>query len=122
MVACDEGVQTVGKIRERLGQARECRPSSRINSWRSVAPRLAISGEAIEISELLLSEGVIPPASKNDALHIGIAAAQGADFLLTWNFRHINNAEMKASIGKLVDALGFLCPQIRSPEELGGGT
>jgi len=49
-------------------------------------PSLAISDEAIELAEALLSNGVIPKGSENDALHVGIAAAQGADFLLTWNF------------------------------------
>jgi len=42
------------------------------------------------------------------------------DFLLTWNFRHINNAEMKARIGAAVEAAGYECPVICSPEELGG--
>ena len=83
-------------------------------------PSLAISDEAIERAEALLSNGVIPKGSENDALHVGIAAAQGADFLLTWNFRHINNAEMKSAIARVVESLGFECPQICSPEELGG--
>lgn len=85
-------------------------------------PSLAVSDEAIELAELLLSEGVIPKGSENDALHVGIAAAQGADYLLTWNFRHINNAEKKAAIAKVVESRGFVCPQICSPEELGGGS
>lgn len=83
-------------------------------------PSLAISDTAIELAEALLSNGVIPKGSENDALHVGIAAAQGADFLLTWNFRHINNAEMKSAIARVVESLGFECPQICSPEELGG--
>jgi hypothetical protein len=83
-------------------------------------PSFAISDEAIELGELLLSEGVVPTGSESDALHIGLAAAQGADFLLTWNFRHINNAEMKAAIAGVVESRGFACPQICSPEELGG--
>jgi hypothetical protein len=36
------------------------------------------------------------------------------------NFRHINNAEMKSAIARVVESLGFECPQICSPEELGG--
>jgi hypothetical protein len=83
-------------------------------------PSLAISDDAIGLAELLLSEGVIPKGSENDALHVSIAAAQGADFLLTWNFRHINNAEMKSNIARVVESRGFECPEICSPEELGG--
>jgi len=83
-------------------------------------PSLAISDEAAELAEFLVAQGVVPKGSKEDALHIGIAAAQGVDFLLTWNFKHINNAEMKSAIVKLVESCGFVCPQICSPEELGG--
>jgi hypothetical protein len=42
------------------------------------------------------------------------------DFLLTWNFRHINNAEMKARIRTIIEAVGYESPVICSPEELGG--
>ena len=83
-------------------------------------PSLAISEMAIELAELLVAERVVPTGSENDALHIGIAAAQGATYLLTWNFRHINNAEMKADIAKLIESQGFVASQICSPEELGG--
>lgn len=67
-----------------------------------------------------LVEGAISSGSEEDALHIAIAAAQGADYLLTWNFRHINNAERKSAIAGVVESFGFACPQICSPEELGG--
>lgn len=81
---------------------------------------LLISDEATKVAELLLSRGAIPKGSEEDALHIGIAAAQGVDYLLTWNFRHINNAETKKAIVGLVESCGFISPQLCSPEELGG--
>ncbi|MCP4698731.1 MAG: type II toxin-antitoxin system VapC family toxin [Gammaproteobacteria bacterium] len=83
-------------------------------------PSLSISEEAVNLAELLLSQGTVPKGSEEDALHIGIAAAQGADYLLTWNFKHINNAETKSVIIKTVESCGFVCPQLCSPEELGG--
>ena len=83
-------------------------------------PSLVISDEASKLAGLLLTQGAVPKGREEDALHIGIAAAQGADYLLTWNFAHINNAEMKSKIIKVVESLGFVCPQICSPEELGG--
>jgi len=67
-----------------------------------------------------MAQGAIPEGSEEDALHIAIAAAQGADYLLTWNFAHISNAEMKSKITKAVESFGFACPEICSPEELGG--
>jgi hypothetical protein len=82
--------------------------------------RLAVSDEAVRLANLLLHEKAVPAGSEDDALHIGIAASQGADYLLTWNFKHINNAETKANIVRLVESCGFVCPQFCSPEELGG--
>ena len=81
---------------------------------------LAISDTAAEVAELLISQGAIPKGSEEDALHIGIAASQGADYLLTWNFKHINNAETKKLITEVVESCGYVCPQLCSPEELGG--
>ncbi len=83
-------------------------------------PSLSISDESTKLAELLLSHGAIPKGSEEDALHIVIAAAQGADYLLTWNFKHINNAETRSAIIELVESCGYTCPQICSPEELGG--
>lgn len=82
--------------------------------------RLSISDEATKIAELLLSQNALPKGSEEDVLHIGIAASQGADYLLTWNFKHINNAETKTAIIQLVESCGYKCPQLCSPEELGG--
>jgi len=53
-------------------------------------------------------------------LHIDIAAAQSVGYLLTWNFRHINNAETKSAIIEIVESCGYICPQLCLPEELGG--
>ena len=81
-------------------------------------PSLVITDKATEMSEFLLTKGLIPKGSEEDALHIGIAVAQGVDYLLTWNFKHINNAKMKIEINNIVESCGFVCPQICSPEEL----
>lgn len=83
-------------------------------------PSLIISDEATRIADLLLAKGAVPKGSEEDALHIGIAAAQGVDFLLTWNFKHINNAETKEAVIQIVESCGYRCPQLCSPEELGG--
>ncbi len=81
-------------------------------------PILEINDAAEELGKRLMGEGAIPSAE--DALHISLATVHGMDFLLTWNFRHINNVEMKARIRTVIDAVGFECPVICSPEELGG--
>ena len=66
-----------------------------------------------------MAQGAVPSNSVEDALHIGLAAAGGVDFLLTWNFKHINNAHTKTAITEVVKSHGFVCPIFCSPEELG---
>ena len=82
-------------------------------------PLLGVSQDALLLAEALIVRGAVPKTSEEDALHISIAAASGIDFLLTWNFKHINNAHTKAAIGAVVEAYGFACPVLCSPEELG---
>ncbi len=81
-------------------------------------PILGISGEAEALANALLA-GPIPANYAEDALHIALAAVNGMDFLLTWNFHHINNAMMKKQIIKIVEKQGYECPEICSPEEMG---
>lgn len=80
---------------------------------------LSISTEAKEIAKVLISSSAVPKNSEEDALHIGIATAHGMHFLLTWNFKHINNAETKSVINSIIEELGYVPPILCSPEELG---
>lgn len=82
-------------------------------------PSLEVSVEAERIAQALLDSGAVPLGSPEDALHIGIAAANGVEYLLTWNFKHINNAQTKAAIAEVIELHGFLSPVLCSPEELG---
>jgi predicted nucleic acid-binding protein len=82
-------------------------------------PNIAIIAEAQLLADALTTSKAVPDNSVRDALHIAIAATQGIDYLLTWNFRHINNAETKALIARVVEADGWVCPVLCSPEELG---
>ncbi len=83
-------------------------------------PVLGISEEAEALASALIV-GPIPKKSAEDALHIALAAVNGMEFLLTWNFRHINNAMMKKQIARVVENHGYECPVLCSPEELEAG-
>jgi len=89
----------------------------RLNVMTSL-PVLAITGEVEKLASILISEGPIPDKNPEDALHIAIATVNGIDYLLTWNFAHINNAQMKSKITSIVEKHGYRCPIICSPEEL----
>jgi len=86
----------------------------------SSLPILSISDLAEELASILIKDGPIPPKNPEDALHIAVAAVNGMDYLLTWNFTHINNAQMKSKIISIIEHHGYKCPIICSPEELLG--
>jgi len=85
-------------------------------------PSLRVSNQATMVAEQLLLKKAVPKGSEEDALHIGIASTQGAVFLLTWNFKHINNVETRYLITQVVESCDYVCPHLCSPEELMGET
>lgn len=79
---------------------------------------LTISNEAERIAEALLAAMALPAKAKNDALHLGIAASNGIDYLLTWNCRHLANATLRGKIQDTCSAVGYEPPIICTPAEL----
>ena len=74
--------------------------------------------EAEALAQQLVDSGAVPRAATDDAVHIAIAAANGVEFLVTWNFRHIANASMRARIEAVCREAGFEPPVICTPNEL----
>ena len=83
-------------------------------------PVLAITDEVRALSKALVREGALPPKALDDSLHIAISAVHGTDYLLTWNCRHIDNAETKPIIRSVCIVNGHACPEICTPQELMG--
>ena len=81
-------------------------------------PVLEATENSITLSKALIAEKAIPRSSAEDALHISIAAVQGIDFLRTWSFKHINNANTRDRISKVIILQDYICPVLCSPEEL----
>ena len=81
---------------------------------------LPLDSAAIGLAKTLIDEGAVPGKALNDSLHIAVAAVHGMDFLLTWNCRHIDNAEMKPKIRTIIQKNGFQYPEIATPTELMG--
>jgi hypothetical protein len=84
-------------------------------------PQLEIRADAVELSRALLQRGPLPSKASADALHIAIAAVPGVEYLLTWNCKHIANAEMRPLIERGCRARGYEPPVLCTPEELMGG-
>lgn len=81
---------------------------------------IAVQSVAIELGRTLVKRGPLPAKAEIDAFHIAVAATSGMNYLLTWNCKHIANAQMQDGIGKICKALGFEPPRICTPEELMG--
>lgn len=84
-------------------------------------PLLAMTDRAIELAGRLLHPGPLPLQAAEDALHIALSAVHAVDFLLTWNFRHIDNAQTKPHVRELCVQNGYHCAEICTPQELTGG-
>lgn len=106
-------------VLEELGRGNKTAAASRLAYARNLS--VVLSAEpAITLARLLLKKRAVPAVAEVDALHIGVAVASGADYLLTWNCRHIANAEMRAKIGAVCRDAGYEPPVICTPEELMG--
>jgi hypothetical protein len=83
-------------------------------------PVLNITRETEFLAEAIVREGLIPEQFGEDSLHIALASVNGMDYLLTWNFRHLNNALTKTHIGRFIEKQGYVPSVVCSPDELLG--
>jgi hypothetical protein len=70
------------------------------------------------LAKALIQQHALPAKAETDAYHVAVAAANGVEYLLTWNCTHIANAHTRPKIEATCRALGFEPPIICTPEEL----
>ena len=104
-------------VREEAGAGDPDAVCARLTLLASLA-LLDATAEAQELAERLVSASAVPEAAMRDAAHIAIAAANGIEYLVTWNFRHIANAVTRPQIESVCRQAGFESPVICTPEEL----
>ncbi len=83
-------------------------------------PVLEITEEPESLTTAILSSGAIPARAVRDAAHIAVAAVNDVDYLLTWNCKHLANAQLIRRIGVVCNKEGYNMPLICTPEELMG--
>lgn len=54
---------------------------------------LETTDDVIELANEYINEKVVGKTSFADCLHIALATINNADFLISWNFKHIVNVE-----------------------------
>jgi len=104
-------------IRE-AGAGDEVAAQERLDALKEIA-LLELNEETLYLARELVQKGPIPEKANEDAIHISLATVRGMDYLLTWNCRHIANAEMRKGVAS-VCSLGYETPVVSTPEELMG--
>jgi predicted nucleic acid-binding protein len=83
-------------------------------------PLLEVSEAVQDLATLFLTTSNLPPKAADDALHIAVATVYGLDYLLTWNCKHIANAQIQKKLSQISISAGYELPTICTPYELVG--
>jgi len=79
---------------------------------------VAITPEAIALTEAYLQAGVVSHNWRDDAVQIALATIAKADILLSWSFRHIVNFDKIRAFNSVNLAQGYGLLDIRCPKEI----
>lgn len=81
-------------------------------------PLLDLTASIAEVVEAYISNHVMPNDPGGDALHLAAASFHRCDFLVTWNCKHIANANKFGHIRRINGMLGLGNPALVTPLEL----
>lgn len=73
--------------------------------------------EAIDLATEYITERVVGQTSYADCLHIALATINRADFLVSWNFKHIVNVDRIRGYNAINIKNGYKQLEIRSPRD-----
>ncbi len=76
-----------------------------------------LSEDAIDLANEYISEKVVRLTSYVDCLHIALATINRADYLVSWNFKHIVNIQRIIGYNAINIKNGYKQLEIRSPRE-----
>ena len=69
-----------------------------------------VSKEIIDLADLYVANGIIPLKKRADALHIAITVINQFDYLVSWNFQHLANANREQRVLALNREKNYLHP------------
>jgi predicted nucleic acid-binding protein len=79
---------------------------------------LPIVPEIEEIVTAYISHSLMPKDAVGDALHLALASFYGCDYLLTWNCKHLANANKYRHIRRINTIMDLVTPSLVTPLEL----
>jgi PIN domain len=83
-------------------------------------PLLALNQAVQDLAAQFLTRSSLPPKAKVDAIHIAAATVHSMDYLLTWNCKHIANAQIQGKLAEISLDFGYVLPILCTPNELMG--
>jgi hypothetical protein len=83
-------------------------------------PLLELNENVKKLATQLLQKSNLPPKASDDTTHIAAATVYGLDYLLTWNCKHIANAQIQKKLSQISAECGYELPTICTPYELLG--
>ncbi len=81
-------------------------------------PELPLVPEVLALARKLIEAKAVLGSFREDAMHIAFAAVSKMDYLVSWNFRHITNAQMIPKIKQVCADNGYVCAEICTPQML----
>jgi hypothetical protein len=91
-------------------------------SFLDPVPFLEITPSIADTVAYYIDNQIMPADPSGDALHLAIASTYKCDFILTWNCKHLANANKFARIRQVNAMLGLFVPSLVTPLELLGDT
>ena len=83
-------------------------------------PLLELNQAVRDLASQFLTRSNLPPKADIDAIHIAAATVHGLDYLLTWNCKHIANAQIQGKLAEISFDFGYELPILCTPYELLG--
>jgi hypothetical protein len=79
---------------------------------------LDLNQSVLDLAEQFLGRSNLPAKADVDAIHIAAATVHGMDYLLTWNCKHIANAQIQVKLAEISLDFGYALPILCTPYEL----
>lgn len=76
-----------------------------------------VTDEAVDLATEYITEKVVGQTSLADCLHIALATINKADYLISWNFKHIVNVQRIRGYNAINIKNGYKLLEIRSPRD-----
>lgn len=79
---------------------------------------LDVTEETIGLARVLVEEQVMPRPLRGDAIHVAAATLVRAEYILSWNVKHLANPNKRLHLARICMRLGYVPPSIITPEFL----